>query len=320
MVATAWLVMSFSLVHARRFFVAGIVLGVGFLFHPLVLLWAPWLALWAAGRSAWTMRDVASTLVRLGAGAALLVLPWMLVGLLAPHLPDTHFAGQGDFLRYWTIADRHAATWATWWHTRWLNFANTFVPLHVFLSEESFDHFRANSPYGPSPPIVKFAYVWWNSLPFGAGLGAWALGLAALGWAVARLRAAAWLWFVAPALFITAYWGMDPLGLMRECGHPLLVALIAILCVVAARQGGWIERALLHRATPWLQLPETWLMLWLTTLANREPTSVAFAHLDTFNLALNALALMLAAWVLSRVRAMAPAPTPPARAAIPAAA
>ena len=38
------------------------------------------------------------------------------------------------------------------------------------------------------------------------------------------------------ALFIVGYWGMDPLGLLRECGHPLLVAWIALTCVVAARE------------------------------------------------------------------------------------
>jgi hypothetical protein len=72
---------------------------------------------------------------------------------------------------------------------------------------------------------------------------------------------------------------------------------------VAARRGGWLQRVLLHPAVPWLQLPETWLMLWLTTLANRHPWSVDFAQFDPLCLALNALALLLAAWVLSRARA-----------------
>lgn len=301
--ATAWLAMSFSLGHARRPFAAGLALAIGFLFHPLVLLWAPWLALWAGGRSERTAGAIFSNVLRLGAGAALLVLPWMAAGALAPHLPDTPFAGQGDFMRYWRIADRMDATWGTWWHTRWMNFANTFVPLHVYLSDFSFHHFRADSPYEPSGRLVKFAYVWWNSLPFGLGLGLWALALAALAGALKILRAAAWLFVIGPALLLTAYWGMDPLGLMRECGHPLFVAVIAVTCVVAARRGGWLQRVLLHPAVPWLQLPETWLMLWLTTLANRHPWSVEFAQLDPLCLALNALALALAAWVLSRARA-----------------
>jgi len=198
--ATAWLVMSFSLVHARRPFGAGLALAVGFLFHPLVLLWTPWLALWAVGRSERNAGAIFSNVLRLGAGAALLVLPWMAAGALAPHLPDTPFAGQGDFLRYWALANREPATWVTWWHTRWMNFANTFVPLHVYLSDFSFHHFRADSPYEPSGRLVKFAYVWWNSLPFGLGLGLWAVALAALAGALKILRAAAWLFLVGPAL------------------------------------------------------------------------------------------------------------------------
>jgi hypothetical protein len=37
---------------------------------------------------------------------------------------------------------------------------------------------------------------------------------------------------------------------------------------------------LLHPAVPWLQLPETMLMLWLTTLANPHPPAAALANLD----------------------------------------
>jgi uncharacterized membrane protein YfcA len=48
--ATAWLAAAFTLVHARQPVAAGLAVGLGFLHHPLVLLWTPWLALWAAGR------------------------------------------------------------------------------------------------------------------------------------------------------------------------------------------------------------------------------------------------------------------------------
>ncbi len=304
-VATAWLVLSFSLVHARRSLTAGVALAIGYLFHPLVLMWAPSLALWACGRSDRKFGAIFMTGFRFVAGVAVLVLPWMAAGAVAPHLPDTPFAGQGDFLRYWQLADRMVATWDTWWHTRWMNFANTFVPLHVYLSDYSFHHFRADSPYEPSGPLVKFAYVWWNSLPFGMGLGVWALSLVALCRAVQTFRAATWLFVIAPALLITANWGMDPLGLMRECGHPLFVAILALLCVVAAQSGGWLRSILLQPALPWLQLPETCLMLWLTTLANRHPWPVEYDQLDPLNLAINVLALLLVARVLAKHRQQA---------------
>lgn len=329
--ATVWTVLAFSLAHARRPLAAAAALSVGFFFHPLALLWAPWIGLWLLGRT-WQTQDarpqtqhpkpralralVASA--RFSAGVFAFVLPWMALGAWMPHLPDTHFAGQGGFLSYWIQADWGPATWQTWWQTRWMNFANTFVPLHVFFHDVSNAHPRFTSAYEPSGPLVKFAQVWWVSLPFGLGLGLWAVSLGAIAHAARTLRAATWLFVFAPALFIAAYWGMDPLGLMRECGHPLFVAIIALTCIVAARHRRWVSRLLAHRATPWLQLPETWLMLWLTTLANDQPWGVQLDHLDLLCLAVNAFALAAAARLLVTARTALPIvalpgenPTPP---------
>jgi hypothetical protein len=352
--ATAWTIASFALAHARRPLAAGIVLAVGFLFHPMTLLWAPWIALWAAGRAvirtvpvtpdksierseSWSRGAPAAViqritaraprryqpLVRSGAaalgvavGAGVIALPWMAIGAAMPHLPDTPFAGQGNFLRYWTQADWHLATWQTWWQTRWMNFANTFVPVHVYFS--GFDHHKFTSAYEPSGRLVKFSFVWWNSLPFGLGLGLWVVSLVAVARALRMVPAAAWLFAVLPALFITAYWGMDPLGLMRECGHPLFVAIVALTCVVAARQAGTLQRILLHRAVPWLQLPETLLMLWLTTLLNANAPGVNHPELDPMYLAINVAALAAAAWVISAGRGAAREPEVTAARAVPA--
>jgi len=306
-VATTWVVLGFGLAHARRPLGAGLALGVGFLFHPLALLWAPWIGLWSAGRSeSWTVKSLLTTTLRFGAGALALVLPWMIVGTLMPHLPTTVLAGQGGFLRYWKMADWHYATWTTWWHTRWLNFANTFLPLHLYFSADSFNHPKFGSAYEESGRLVKFAEVWWNTLPFAAGLGLWVLSGHAVVRAVRGFAWAALLLVAGPALFIVAYWGMDPLGLMRECGHPLLVTLIGLTVVVAAQQGGRLERLLRHRATPWLQLPETWLMLWLTTLLNPEPWAGLSAELDPVYPVLSTAALVAAAWVIARNRMLLP--------------
>jgi hypothetical protein len=313
--ATAWLIASFSLAHARRPLGAGVALAIGFLFHPLALLWAPWIGLWAAGRAERRATAAILVLLRFAAGAGVLVLPWIALGAWLPHLPTTPLAGQGGFFRYWLKADWKPATWDTWWQTRWMNVANTFVPLHVYLADASFNHPKLGSAYESSGRLVKFSQVWWNSLPFGMGIGLWLMSLAALRRAMRSLPAATLLFIAGPALLISAYWGMDPLGLMRECGHPLLVALVAITCVVAARHGGTLQRVLLHRAVPWLQLPETWLMLWLTALLNPAPWAVEFEQLDALCIALNALALLTAAWVISRVResiALQHAPAPAA--------
>jgi hypothetical protein len=314
-IATAWLIASFGLAHARRPLIAGLALAVGYLYHPLVLLWAPWVALWAAGRAERDVRPIVVTLARYGAGAALVVVPWMALGALVPHSPETGAPGQAGFLVYWARADWHVATWATWWKTRWMNFANTFVPLHVYLADSSFNHPKLGSAYEASGRLVKFSQVWWNSLPFALGLGLWALSLAALGRALRTLRAAAWVLVIAPTIFVVAYWGMDPLGLMRECGHPLFVTLIMLSCVAAAREEGWLRTALPHRAVTWLQLPETWLMLWLTTLANAHPLAAEYNQFDAACLAINALALVAAASVASRARKTAMSLEPNALAA-----
>ncbi len=321
--ATAWLIACFGLAHARRPAAAGLALGVGFLFHPLVLLWAPWIALWSAGRGERRAAPFVLALARFGAGAAVLVIPWMALGTFMPHLPTTPLAGQSGFFRYFTRADWQPATWSTWWHTRWMNFANTFVPLHGYLADASFNHPKLGSAYEPSSRVVKFSQLWWNSLPFALGIGLWGLSLAALARATRTLAAVVILFVAAPALFCVAYWGMDPLGLMRECGHPLFIAIVVITVILAARQRSWLRTALAHPAVPWLQLPETWLMLWLTALLNPRPWAADYTQLDAFSLVLSTAALLGAAWMLIRSRRVwADAPdsatsetlTPPARA------
>ena len=51
-----------------------------------------------------------------------------------------------------------------------------------------------------------------------------------------------------------------------------------------------------------MQLPEAWLVLWLTALANKRPWPVEYNQLDAADLALNAIALVAIAWILSRER------------------
>jgi hypothetical protein len=56
---------------------------------------------------------------------------------------------------------------------------------------------------------------------------------------------------------------------------------------------------------PWLQLPETLVMLWLTTLLNPHPWAVNHADLDACALALNVLALGATAGLLAQSRPLA---------------
>ena len=305
--ATAWLVTAFAFIVGRRPVAGGICLGVGFLYHPLVLLWAPWLALWWSGNSGRKLKEAATGVLRIGLAAAALVLPWMALGKLMPHLPDTPFAGQGGFLRYWVLADSHIATLETWGRTRWMNFANTFVPLHLFADAESFRHFRFGSAYETSGPAEKTLFLWWNSLPFALGLGLWvASAFAAVRLLRQRIAAAAVL-LIGPAVMLVAYWGGDPLGLMRECGHPLFLAAVGVTLWIAARDRGRFAAGLAHPALPWLQLPETLVMLWLATWANAQPHARVQHEFDGAALFLHLACLLGAAAILARARRGGPA-------------
>lgn len=312
--ATAWLAAAFTLVHARQPGAAGLAVGIGFLHHPLVLLWTPWLALWCAGRHRPGGRTILGGVTRLAVASAALVLPWMLAGRLVPHLPETPFAGQGSFIRYFLLADAQHATLETWLRTRWMNFANTFLPLHLLLDPASAGHFRLSSAYEPSSTLTRLTFLWWNTLPFALGLSLWGITLAALGRAWRTHRAAAVLFAAAPALLLVVYWGWEPLGLMRESGHPLLLALLALGVVVAARGATGPAAWLAHPAAPWLQLPGALVMFWLPVLANPSPPAVRLAHLDALHFAAHLAALGTLAWMLARARrdpTLAPTLCPP---------
>ena len=114
-----------ALLRAGRPGLAGAATGIGFLYHPMVLLWTPWLALACAASSPRTPKAIAASVTRLAGATAVVVLPWMLLGAVMPHLPETPFAGQGGFLRYWFLADSNLADADAWLRSRWMNFANT---------------------------------------------------------------------------------------------------------------------------------------------------------------------------------------------------
>ena len=303
--ATAWLLVSFLFCHQRRPFLGGCAVGIGFLFHPLAGLWLPWLALWAAGRKA--RPGLAVRLfqgLRFGLGASTLILPWLALGALMPHLPTTEHAGQSDFLRYGFLADYRPASSTVWLDHRLTNLANTFVPFWLWFKHA--DHGVLNSVYAPSGGLVKFSFLWWNTLPLGLGLGLWGLCLLAL---VRGLwsRPAIWCLLVSgPALALVAYWGAFATGLMRECGHPLLIAIIGVTCAYAARADSWVGRVLQHRAMPWWQLPETLLMMWLTTLANPLLSPSDFTQFDPIYFLTSVCALVAAAAVLRVARSETP--------------
>ncbi len=298
--ATSWVLASFLLAHQRRSTGAGVALAVGFFYHPLAALWTPFLLLWSVGRATGSVRSLLGAAFYFAAGFGVLALPWMALGRLLPHLDSSIHAGQGGFFEYFRLAEYAPATWALWWNSRAVSFSNTFLPfwLHVFHEDNSV----IGSVHGPVGPIVKFAFGWWNTLPLGLGLVLWTIALFALTRAVRRFATPIGLLLVGPALLLTAYWGAYTTGLMRECGHPLLAAVIALLCLALAHFPGRLASLIAHPLFPWLQLPETFLMLWLTTFLNPYQPGVDGRILNPLCFAINVLALGTAAWVLSRSR------------------
>ncbi len=298
--ATSALVLAFLLAHDRRPALGGVALGFGFLLHPLAGLWAPFLALWAGARSAAPAREFVRSSTAFTLGACLLVLPWMLLGKIPPQLPGTIYAGQGGFLEYFRLAELQRTDWPTWWQTRWMNFANTFLPFWLHLFHR--DHPVLNAHGAQSGDLVKFAFGWWNTLPLGMGLPFWGTAMACLWQAARRRTAVVSLLVLGPALLLIAYWGAAATGLMRECGHPLLVAIVGLTIVTLAESDSPLRRWVAHPITPWLQLPEVFLMLWLTTLVRTPRAGDTTANLDWVYAGVNVLAVAGLAFLLSRVR------------------
>jgi hypothetical protein len=296
--AAAWVLTSFLLAHQRRPLAAGFALTVGFFFHPMAALWAPWLALWAAGRTGGGAGPALRAGFRFAAGFSALVLTWMILGRMLPHLKISVNAGQGGFLEYFKLAEYVPATWASWWQSRAINLANTFVPFWLHAFHEN--HPAIGSVYGLVGPVVKIAFGWWTTLPLGLGLVPWAVSLLSLAVGRRRFLAAIGLLLVGPALLLIAFWGGPTTGLMRECGHPLLAALVGLMAVILRHTPGRLASLVSHPAFPWLQLPETLLMLWLTTFLNPRQPGVDFALLNPLYLFTSVFALVLAALILSR--------------------
>jgi len=276
--ATAWLLIGFLLAHRGRPALAGIAIAVGYLFHPLALLWTPWIGLWSLGRGLRRPRTIVLRGTSFVLPLAAVVVPWMAASEWSRKVSGSLHAAQSLFLSYFVWAEGWPATPATWLHSRWMNFSNTFIPFWLhFFGERDAD---LNSVFGPSGPVVKFAFSWWNTLPLGLGLVLWAICLIAVVQAWRTFSAAIVLFILGPAVLLCVYWGDKSTGLMRECGHPLIPACIALAVIWLDRSPARVARAFFCRAFPWVQLPGALLMFWLTTFANPHPM---VSPLQSFN-------------------------------------
>jgi len=297
LIAGAFVLVSFLAARGQRPFVAGVILALGYLFHPMASLSAPFLAAWLVAQPCemrWSSR-----LIVVGwfcAGALTLVVPWQIVGRLRPD----ETADQRIFVQYFFFADNAHATWPTWWKSRWNNFANTFVPGYLFATNDARE--TVDVAYGASDRWVQASFLYWNTLPFALGLPGFLLIVPAIAQASRRAFAATCVAIVGPALFLIVYWGAASTGLMRQCGHALFLSIIGVaIWSLSTWPNAWRDRALaifLHPACFAWRGFEIALMAFGTTLLNRRPDVASlFGWNDVISLAA-AIACLAAAVIL----------------------
>lgn len=227
LLAASFTLQAAYLAFRSRYLFAGLVLGLGYLAHPSTLLWFPALAAIAfvASKprffSSWPLRVLSMAL-----GVGLWVLFWLGIN-------REHFA-QNYFLSYFSMTATYTPTPAHWLQSRLESLLNTLIPLNLFLFHR--DSPEITSVYASSPPLIRFFFQYWNTLPFGVGIGFFLCYLLRAIW-IGLLKAAAWLWlvFVIPFAFFVAYWGMSSGGLAREGLHAWMLGLLIFSVVIWKR-------------------------------------------------------------------------------------
>jgi hypothetical protein len=296
LIAAACVLSAFQFIRERRWFAAGLATGVGYLFHPMALLSAPFLALWMLGgmRSSGVIA-CCRQLVLFGVGALLLVAPWQAVGLLGP--VETR---QSGFLGFILAAYGGPATWAVWLQSRWESLLNTFVPFWMLTGDMT--HQTINAYQALSDGWIHFGFLYWNTFPFAVGLPAFLVIAPALAAATRRAPAATLAIFAGPACLLVVYMGAASTGLMRYCGQTLfLSSILFAVWTLAQPGGGWRRKAaaaLSHPAFLVLRAADIAWMALATTLHNRLPDpSRAYGWNDLLSL-LAALGCLAGATVL----------------------
>jgi hypothetical protein len=210
------------LIMERRTFLAGLMIGLGFLMHPIALFSVPALVLLALIRDA-RPRSVASV------GRRVLSVAWIAVGLglivIAWRIANGRHYSQGKFADYLVQANGIAhPSIGQWLHVRAVSVANTFVPLILPVFEGN--NHSINSVTGPSNFVIHFFFQYWTGLPFGVSIVFYPVLLVGLvkmfrnrPWAVTCL-------VVIPFVSFAIYWGRYDTGLLREGLHAWVLTVL----------------------------------------------------------------------------------------------
>ena len=183
---------------------------------------------------------------------------------------NAHYAQDSFFAYFKLTGGLRPPTTANWLRSRVDSVLNTLVPLNLILFHRW--SLELQSIYEFSPPIIQFFSSYWDTLPFGAGIAFFLLGLLRLLYLAYRKTRA---WFLAlvviPFALFVPYWGWGISGLLREGLHAWFLGLILFAVVVwhrfARRSGSFF------RIVNWTLLirgVETLCVLLLPTITSQD--------------------------------------------------
>ncbi|HEU5254118.1 MAG TPA: glycosyltransferase 87 family protein [Solirubrobacterales bacterium] len=247
---------------------AGLMIGVGYLFHPGALLGyfaLGLLALWPL-RGAKLWRPQVRNALAMAAGTAVFVAAWLFV--------NRGHNDQNSFVNYLTAAapDWHPSV-GEWISFRLTSLLDTSVPLYLPIFQ---DHNTSiNTLFGTSPGVSHFFFQYWTGVPFGFAILFFPILLVSL-WRFAKR----WTWpffaiVVIPYVLFWIYWGSGSSGFLREGMQAWVLAVIAVIAIEqAASRFSWL-RSRAIRAILALRGFEIFALAVGATLGTRGPDPIS---------------------------------------------
>jgi hypothetical protein len=283
MLAAALVLAAAICVIERRPVWAGVLVGLGYMMHPIALLSLPALgliALWPLRGAHWKRPQVRQ-LILLVLGLAILPLIWRLVN-------GSHFS-QNQFAEYLTSAGLNIhPTLFQWAEYRVESLGNTVVPALLWLGDGH--NYSINVFGGTSPGVVHFFFQYWDTVPFAFGIFFLPMLVVGLWRAFRRWPWAVTATVVIPFVAFLVYWGSSTSGLMREGLQTWALTLIAVLGLEQAATGfGWL-RSTPARIVLVLRVVELLAVAVVPTIATRNAL-VAHAYPVTDVVALLAMVI-----------------------------
>ena len=247
---------------------AGLMIGVGYLFHPGALLGyfaLGLLALWPL-RGARLKRPQIGNALAMVAGTGMFVVAWAIA--------NRGHSGQSGFLDYVTAAAPHwDPTLWQWVSFRLTSLADTLVPLYLPIFQDH--NISINTLFGTSPGVSHFFFQYWTGVPFGFAILFFPILLVSL-WRFAKR--CPWPFFavvVVPFVLFWIYWGSGSSGFLREGMQAWVLAVVAVVAIEqAADRFSWM-RSRAIRAILVLRGFEIFALAVGATLGTRGPNPIS---------------------------------------------